>query len=149
MKKTYKLKKTIIMLKRSAKKIHTPNISWFIFGLCIVLMLMLMFPHVFQRAPIYSVLNHELNLPYELQIRGNVVLKENSVVYIHIGGYKVLVSDNGEYSLKFLSASKDMIPVCITDNEGEILDFFVISYDYDEWIKEQNIYLEESDKNEI
>lgn len=149
MKKSYKLKKIIIMLKKSAKKIHKPNISWLIFGLCIVLMLMLMFPCVFQRSPIYSVLNHELNLPYELQIRGEVVLKENIAVYLNIGGYKVLVSDNGEYSLKFLSASKDMIPVCITDKEGEILDFFVISFDYDEWIKEQNIYLEECEKNEI
>ncbi len=141
MEKSYKLKKIILMLKSSVKRMHKPNVSWFVFLLCILLMLMLLFPRFFQRVPIYEVLNSEMNIPYELRIHGNISLNENLTVYIHIGGYKEEVSGDGEYSLSFLSNCKGMIPVCITDKKGELLDFFVISFAQNEWSKEKNIYI--------
>lgn len=141
MKKSYKLKKVILMLKSGVKRIHKPNISWLVFLLCILLMLMLLFPRFFQKVPIYGVLNSKMNIPYELQMHGNISLNAKMVVYIHIGGYKEEVSGDGEYTLNFLSNSKGEIPVCITDREGNLLDFFVISFAQNEWSKEKNIFI--------
>ena len=140
--KSYRFKKAIIMVRGKINKMKKPNISWLIFGLCILLMLMLLIPPVFQRVPVYDFFRVKNALPYELSIYGQIFLTEDIQADVYVGGYMTTVDEFGKYTLDFLSASKETIIVCIVDDEHNIIDYSVISFSKNEWSKEINICLE-------
>ena len=124
-----------IFLWGKIKKIKLPNVSWFVFAVCILLVMMMIFPSFFHRLPVYDYYIAENELPYELQIYGSINYEENEEIYISIGGFKQKVDRSGEYSLNFVSNDKEKISVCIIDKQGELLDYFLISMENNQWSK--------------
>ena len=128
-------KKMKIFLWGKIKKIKLPNVSWFVFAVCILLVMMMIFPSFFHRLPVYDYYIAENELPYELQIYGSINYEENEEIYISIGGFKQKVDRSGEYSLNFVSNDKEKISVCIIDKQGELLDYFLFSMENNQWSK--------------
>lgn len=138
--KQYKLKRTKIAIIGKISRIKKPNISHIIFSICILFFMLSLLTTAFQRTPIYNIFNKSLELPYELQLYGNITSEEVTVIYI--GGYKYRVDSNGTYCLDFITDSKTSILVCLLDMHGDIVFNSIISYAPNEWSKELNINLE-------
>ena len=71
--------------------------------------LMILVPNFFDRAPIYSHLVRELNLPISYEVFGQVQIvgldddTDNRQVEIFVGGYHVSANIDGTFSLRFSS----------------------------------------------
>lgn len=131
-------KKLLFKVKRFFKvtKINI-NSSWVVFSVCILLMVMLLFPSLFKRFPTYSILHAELNLPHEFEVCGKItnelIDKEN--LYVYVGGYNVKVNDDGYFELEFLSSCKEKIMFCILDEKEHIVYKSMLNYMDNEWEK--------------
>ena len=123
--KKYRWKKTKIMLKGIIRKARIPNISWFVFGICIFLLAMLLMPKVFHRSPLLDF--------FIAEISGEILTDELEDIYISIGGFSERIDETGEYRLSFISGKKDNIPICITNKEGELLIYQLISFQNNQW----------------
>lgn len=138
-KNKHKFKKCKIMLIGKIRKIKKPNISFILFTMSIILFSLSLMATAFQRLPIYDVFNNSMDLPYVLELRGNVISKEETI--INIGGYSCKVESSDTFEMEFVAESKDKILVCITDSKGYLLYNTFVSYDANEWSKEITVDL--------
>lgn len=119
--------------------------SWLLFGITIFLLLNIIFPSFFQRAPHYSLIAERLNLPYELKLYGVVISDEDEEDYssytIYIGGYKAKVEKDGSFEILFLSETKEDIAVVVLDDKDRICYCSKVSFEKEK--KDLNIRLRE------
>lgn len=141
----YKLKK--LKLNSFISHVRVFNFSWLIFIINLILLLAILFPWIFRRFPVYSVLGERLNLPYELELYGRLVSDEDfpdfSNYAVYIGGYKQNVQGNGEYAITFLSDTKNDIMVVVLDENHKQIWHMLTAYNADEYRKNINIKLGE------
>lgn len=124
------------------KKIkNKPNVSWVIFTICIMLMLMLLIPKMFQRFPIFDVTNLKMSVPYTLEIYGDIFIEKNRDINILVGGYDATILENEQFCIEFLSSTKERIPVCVIENNDKLIYYTIIDYEPNEWKKEIDIIL--------
>lgn len=138
--KSDRWKKIRIMLVGKCKKIRIPNVSWIVFSICICLMVMMLFPQVLHRAPIYRIIGDKIAVPHELEIYGNIYLPENVEASVYVGGFSSKINDDGSYELNFLADTKEFM-INIIDNEGNLLFYSEEICSEYEWTKRVDVNL--------
>lgn len=137
----YKRKLLWIKFKSKIAKIKHINMAWLIFGITIFLLLNIILPSLFQRAPYYSLLSERLNLPYELNLCGKVISEEEEEDYsfytIYIGGYKERVEKDGSFEVLFLSEAKEDIVVMLLDDKNKICYYTKVAFQ----TEKKNLYI--------
>lgn len=139
----------LIKLKSKMAKRKHINMAWLLFGITILLILSIISPGFFQRAPYYNLLAERLSLPYELKLYGKVISNEEqdySSYTIYVGGYKAKVENNGNFEMLFLSESKEDIVVILLDDKNNMCYYSKVSFENEK--KNLNIRLRRC-RNEV
>ena len=127
------MKLIIIRIKHRISKVKF-NISWIIFGITLLLLLSIVIPGFFQRAPHYCFVSNQLNLPYKLSLCGEVIsddCEDYSCYTIYIGGYRGYVNKDGYFEISFLAENREDILVVLLDTDERICYFSKVSFDKD------------------